>query len=210
MPPGEWRYFSICVASVLAPYYNDAPYEAAGVDFGGNYSFDIGGSRQMSLRLLASHALNQQVVIGTGRLERDIAGQTGNEGFLPDYTSAAEWNVNLIASFATGPLTITAQGRYTSGGYIDLVSPRRDPSDSLYDPLRVNSIVDNTVPAHFTQNLTVSYDFNVRDTETELWMSVTNLWDKEPPFSAGGTGGVNGIYYDTLGRAYRVGVRLNF
>jgi len=198
------------VASVLAPYYNDAPYEAAGVDFGGNYSFDIGGSRQMSLRLLASHALNQQVVIGTGRLERDIAGQTGNEGFLPDYTSAAEWNINLIASFATGPLTITTQGRYTSSGYIDLVSPRRDPSDPLYDPLRVNSIVDNTVPSHFTQNLTVSYDFNVRDTETELWVSVTNLWDKEPPFSAGGTGGVNGIYYDTLGRAYRVGVRLNF
>ena len=25
-----------------APYYNDAPYEADGVDFGGNYTFDIG------------------------------------------------------------------------------------------------------------------------------------------------------------------------
>jgi hypothetical protein len=35
-------------------------------------------------------------------------------------------------------------------------------------------------------------------------------WDKESPFSAGGTGGVNGIYYDTLGRTYRLGVRLNF
>ncbi len=198
------------VASVLAPYYNDLPYEASGVDFGGNYSFDIGGSRQMSLRLLASHALNQQVVIGTARTERDIAGQTGNEGFLPDYTSAAEWNLNLIASYSSGPLTITTQGRYTDEGKIDLVSPRRDPSDPLYNPGRVNSIVDNTIPSHFTQNVTASYDFMVRDTETELWMSVTNIWDKEPPFSAGGTGGVNGIFYDTMGRMYRVGVRLNF
>jgi outer membrane receptor protein involved in Fe transport len=198
------------VAAVQAPYYNDAPYEAAGVDFAGNYTFDIGGTRSMSLRLLASHALKQQVVIGVSRLERDLAGQTGNEGFLPDYTSAAEWSVNLIGSFNSGPLTITTQGRYTSSGTLDQVSPRRDPTDPLYDPLRVNSIVDNTVPAHFTQNVTASYDFEVRDTEAEVWMSVNNLWDKDPPFSAGGTGGVNGIFYDTLGRTYRLGVRLNF
>jgi len=49
-----------------------------------------------------------------------------------------------------------------------------------------------------------------RDTETEVWMSVNNIWDKDPPFSAGGTGGVNGIFYDTLGRTYRMGVRFNF
>jgi iron complex outermembrane receptor protein len=198
------------VASVQAPYYNDLPYEAAGVDFAGNYSFDIGGDKTMSLRLMATHALNQQVVIGVNRLERDIAGQTGNEGFLPDYTSAAEWNINLIASFSTGAFTVTTQGRYTSEGELDLVSPRRDPSDPLYNPTLVNSIVDNTVPSHFTQNVTASYDFNVRDTEAEVWMSVNNIWDKDPPFSAGGTGGVNGIFYDTLGRAYRLGVRFNF
>jgi iron complex outermembrane recepter protein len=198
------------VASIQAPYYNDLPYEASGIDFGGNYSFDIGGSRQMTLRLLASHSLTQQVVIGTGRIERDISGQTGNEGFLPDYTSAAEWNVNLIAGYSTGPLTITTQGRYTSEGKIDLVSPRRDPSDPLYNPTLVNSIVDNTIPSHFTQNVTASYSFMARDTQTELWMSVNNIWDKDPPFSAGGTGGVNGIFYDTLGRTYRMGVRFNF
>ena len=164
----------------------------------------------MSIRLLASHALNQQVVIGVNRLERDIAGQTGNEGFLPDYTSAAEWNINLIASYNTGRLTLTTQGRYTSDGTLDLVSPRRDPSDPLYNPLLVNSIVDNTVPSHFTQNVTASYDFDFGGTETEIWMSVNNIWDKDPPFSAGGTGGVNGIFYDTMGRTYRLGVRLNF
>ena len=72
------------VASVQAPYYNDAPYEASGVDFGGNYTFDIGsGGRSMSIRLLASHALDQQVVIGTARLERDIAGQTGTKASCP-------------------------------------------------------------------------------------------------------------------------------
>jgi iron complex outermembrane receptor protein len=198
------------VESVLAPYYNDLPYEAAGIDIGGNYTFDIGGSRSMSIRLLASHALNQTVVIGTNRLNRDIAGQTGNEGFLPDYTSAADWNVNLILGYHAGPLNVTTQARYTSSGKLDLVSPRRGPDDPLYDPLLQNSIIDNNVPAYLTQNVTASYDFGIRSTSAEIWMSVNNLWDKEPPFSAGTTGGVNGIFYDTVGRTYRVGVRLSF
>jgi outer membrane receptor protein involved in Fe transport len=129
---------------------------------------------------------------------------------LPDYTSAPDWSVNLIASYSSGPLTVTTQGRYTSSGLLDVVSPRRGPDDPLYNPGLINSIVDNTVPAHFTQNLTASYDFEVRDTQAEVWMSVNNLWDKDPPFSAGGTGGVNGIFYDTLGRSYRLGMRLNF
>ncbi len=198
------------IEAVQAPYYNDAPYSASGIDWGGTYSFDIGSSRTMAIRLLASHAIEQQVIIGTGRLERDLAGQVGNEGFLPDYTSAPDWSVNLIASYNSGPLTITTQGRFTSDGKLDQVSPRRDPSDPLYNPGLINSIVDNSVPSHFTQKLTASYDFEIRDTQAEVWMSVNNIWDKDPPFSAGGTGGVNGIFYDTLGRTYRLGVRLNF
>ena len=198
------------VESLQAPYYNDAPYEARGIDIGGDYKFDLGSMGTVSLRLLASHALKQQVVIGTGRLARDLAGQTGNDGFLPDYTSAADWTVNLIAGFKSGPFSITTQGRYTSASKLDLVSPRRDPGDPQYNATLINSITDNNVPSYFTQNLSGSYDFMINNVETEVWMSINNLWDKEPPFSAGGTGGVNGIYYDTLGRSYRMGVRVKF
>ena len=198
------------VEAVLAPYYNDAPYEATGLDIASDYSFQLGSIGTTSLRLLASRALKQQVIIGTGRLQRDLAGQTGNEGFLPDYTSAPDWTVNLIVGLKSGPFNITTQGRYTSRSTIDQVSPRRDPSDALYDPTLVNSITDNTIPAYFTQNLTGSYDLTIRDVKAELWLSINNVWDKTPPFSAGGTGGVNGIYYDTLGRSYRVGLRANF
>jgi iron complex outermembrane recepter protein len=198
------------VESVLAPYYNDSPYEAKGVDIGADYSFDIGNASTLNFRLLASHALKQQVVIGTGRLQRDLAGQTGNDGFLPDYTSAADWTVNLIAGLKTGPATVTTQLRYTSDSIIDQVSPRRDPSDPLYNPTLINSITDNTVPSYITQNVTASYDLSFGDTQAEVWLSINNLWDKEPPFSAGTTGGINAIYYDTLGRSYRMGLRLNF
>jgi len=198
------------VASVTAPYYNDAPYEVEGIDFGSDYSFRVADAGTLSLRLLASHALKQQVIIGTGKLERDLSGQVGNDGFLPDYTSTANWTFNLIASFKAGPLTVTTQGRETSAGRLDLVSPRYDPSDALYDATKINSINDNTVGSYFTQSLTASYDLHFGEKKAQVWASVNNLWDRTPPFSSGGTGGVNGIYYDTLGRAYRMGVRMTF
>jgi outer membrane receptor protein involved in Fe transport len=39
---------------------------------------------------------------------------------------------------------------------------------------------------------------------------VNNLLDRDPPFSNGGIGGTNGVFYDTLGRTYRGGFRLKF
>ncbi len=41
-------------------------------------------------------------------------------------------------------------------------------------------------------------------------MSVTNLLDRDPPFSNGGIGGANGVFYDTLGRNFRMGLRVKF
>jgi hypothetical protein len=89
------------------------------------------------------------------------------------------------------------------------VRPGRDPSDPVYNPTLINSIVDNSVLSYFMQNVTASSDF-ASATSAEVWMSVNNVRGKDPPFSAGTTGGVNGVFYDTPGRTYRVGVRLNF
>ena len=40
--------------------------------------------------------------------------------------------------------------------------------------------------------------------------SWADLLDRDPPFSTGAVGGVNAINYDTMGRTYRMGVRLKF
>ena len=200
-----WRSGRTCgapgdnVASVLAPYYNDLPYEASGVDFGGNYSFDIGGSRQMSLRLLASHALNQQVVIGTARIERDIAGQTGNEGFLArlhvgrgvELESDRELQLGTVDDHDAGPLHRRRQDRSRE-------PPPRPQRPALqpgarqldcrqHGPVALHAKRHGVLRLHGSR-----YGNRALDVRHELW-------DKEPPFSAGGTGGVNGIFYDTMG-----------
>ncbi len=44
----------------------------------------------------------------------------------------------------------------------------------------------------------------------EVFGSINNLFDKTPPFTGGGISGASPQYHDTYGRAYRMGVRLQF
>jgi outer membrane receptor protein involved in Fe transport len=40
--------------------------------------------------------------------------------------------------------------------------------------------------------------------------SINNLFDKSPPFTGGGISGASAGFHDTYGRAYRMGVRMQF
>ena len=44
----------------------------------------------------------------------------------------------------------------------------------------------------------------------QLWGTINNLTDEDPPLFGGATGGTNAIFYSTAGREYRMGVRVNF
>jgi outer membrane receptor protein involved in Fe transport len=44
----------------------------------------------------------------------------------------------------------------------------------------------------------------------QVWASINNLTDRDPPFANGGVGGANAIFFDSLGRTYRAGVRMQF
>jgi outer membrane receptor protein involved in Fe transport len=198
------------IEQVLAPYYNDLPYTARGLDFSAQYRLELGKGGILDLRLLASRALEQTIVVGATRWEVDLAGMVGGSGFLPDYAPAPDLTASLVVGYSRGPFRVTTQMSYTSKGWIDLVTPFIGPDDALYDPALANTIIDNVVPSRVTQSVNVAYDFDRGDRNTQLWMSINNLWDRDPPFSTGVTGGTNGGYYDTLGRAYRLGVRFNF
>jgi outer membrane receptor protein involved in Fe transport len=198
------------IEEVIAPYYNDQPYEARGIDYSAQYRLNLDGGGLLDLRLLASRALEQTILVGSDRQERNLSGMVGGGGFLPDYTPAPEWTANLVIGYSRGAFRITTRTSYISESLLDKVSPYIGPDDSRYDPTRLNSIITNVVESHVTQDVNVSYDFGRAESPTQLWLSVNNIWDQDPPFAQGSTGGANGSYYDILGRMYRVGVRFNF
>ena len=147
----------------------------------------------------------------------DIVGQTGtSNSFLSDNQPTAEWLTNLSSTYSRGPMSVTGQWRYVASGEMNYygITPG-DPGYSTAAPPLV-TMSANHVPSYSVYNLSGSYAFRGRGMQTQLFATVDNLFDKDPPIAAcsgfGGNvnGGTNAVFFDTLGRAYRLGIRMDF
>ena len=128
-----------------------------------------------------------------------------------DFASSPDWSGTLATTFMDGPVTATLQTRYVSDGILDLQNPKTGPGQAGYDPTKTYSVTDNTVPSYFIFNLSGSYDFKWFNLEKmQVFATIDNLLDKTPPFAAGMVGGTNPVFFDALGRTYRVGMRMAF
>ncbi|MES2624111.1 MAG: TonB-dependent receptor [Pseudomonadota bacterium] len=197
------------ITKVSPEAFNYRSYKTSGVDLTADWAgeFDFG---TVSTRIIASRVLEQLIQPNTtSTLTRDIAGVLGTgTGFLDDWASAPSWTAQLITSIANGPYTATLQGRWVKDG--DIYADRFGPTDSNYNPNAANSISDNELPDYVVWALNGSYDFTVADVQLQVFGSIQNLFDKDPPLSGVGTGGTSPTFYDTVGRNYRVGLRVNF
>ena len=202
------------IDEVAVPYINATPYTAKGVDFSFDYPLALENGT-IAFNLTATHALDLLFQDPISTLIRDVAGQSGGGfGFLPDVSPAPEWAGNLIVTYLRDRFSVTGQARYTGSGKLDLLTPRTGPSDPGYNPGLTGSVSDSNVPSHTTFNLSGSYDLQLGSLERmELFGSITNVFDKDPPFSGNngfGVGGVNAAFFDALGRTYRIGLRMTF
>jgi outer membrane receptor protein involved in Fe transport len=202
------------IFEVHVPYINASPYTAKGVDFSFDYPVHLSAGT-MWFNVTATHAMQLLFQDTISLAIRNVAGESGGGfGFLPDVAPAPEWIGNFIVGYRRDNFSVTGQWRYTGAGKLDLLDPYTGPSDPGYNPNLTGSVSNSDVPAHTTFNLSGSYNFRAKGmSRMELFGSITNLFDKDPPFSANntfGTGGVNGAFFDTLGRTFRVGVRLSF
>jgi outer membrane receptor protein involved in Fe transport len=113
-----------------------------------------------------------------------------------------------------GDLTTTLSARYIGGAFFD-----RTYGDSIDDAnyqdslgrFLSGSIDNNWVKPYFNFSLNGSYNLKVDSMKQfQVFGSINNLFNKDPPFTGGGLSGASAQYHDTLGRAYRMGVRLKF
>jgi outer membrane receptor protein involved in Fe transport len=204
------------IEEVEVPYINASPYIAKGVDFSFDYPLNLdNGTIAFNLTTTRAIDLLWQDPFDPNLAIKDVAGQSGGGfGFLSDVAPAPEWVGNLIVSYLRDRFTITGQMRYTGSGKLNLISPYTGPDEPGFNPGLTGSVSDNNVPSHTTFNLSGSYDLRIGNMQrTELFASITNLFDEDPPFSGNnsfGTGGVNGAFFDTLGRDFRIGLRMTF
>lgn len=193
--------------------FNAGLYEVRGLDLSFDWLKPLANGSLM-VRVLGTRTFEQSVSIVRNPLApvppTDIVGAVGNAvGFLSDYASAPDVTGNVTATWQRGNFALTGQVRYVDDGKID--RNRVGADEPGYVASAGNSVTFNTLSAYEVYNLTGTYNFTgLGANQMQFWGTINNLTDEDPPLFGNGTGGTNPIFYNTIGREYRVGLRMNF
>jgi outer membrane receptor protein involved in Fe transport len=170
-------------------YLNIAQIKTTGLDLEASYRANIGDDGSFSIRGIATRVFELYV----GGFDR--AGQVGASGGVP------KWQFNIDANLRMGPFGVGVNERIIGAG--------------SYNSTWVEGvdIDDNHLPAVAYTDLTASYRFDVAGNQWELYGTVNNLLDQDPPREAGqyfvfGTIPSNSSLYDAIGRAYTLALRI--
>ncbi len=178
-------------------YLNLNSQRLKGIDFELAYGTSLGGDKSLDLRLLATHTID---FTNSSQPGIDRAGDNSASG-IPS------WVIDGTADFQFGKLGLNLQGHYLSSGKYDATLV--GPEDPGYSVTLSNSINTNRVPSRFYTNLGVTFDLiDDGSKKVELFANVYNLFDVMPPPYWNGNN--NTVYYDAVGRRYRMGVRVTY
>jgi outer membrane receptor protein involved in Fe transport len=190
------------ITSILRIPVNLATLRVRGLDFDASYRMDAakiipGLQGSFSLHFLATRALNYAYTNAGNTTE--FVGENGGPN-------------------ATYP--IPKLRTYTTLGYDgekgSFQATMRGVSSGVYDNTWKSGVdIDNNTIAGATYfDLAGSYNvWGSGPRKAELYFKVENLMDKDPPVAAGiasSTLQTNPVLYDTLGRNFRVGVRVRY
>lgn len=153
---------------------------------------------RFDVRLLANHALENSTNLFGVVVDR--VGETGGAG-------AADWVATLVTGYTHERFQANITTRYISDGKFNVLYT--GPDDPAYDPTRANSVNDNTVGGVIYFNLNGSMNFGA-EKNIEVFAQVNNLLNRSPPFAPQLAYPTNPIYFDQIGRTYRLGVRMKF
>ncbi len=150
----------------------------------------------------------------------DLVGQIRSSQFVPGVSASPKWTGNVIASYILADLTTSLSARYIGSARYDNTWCDAGDFAAGFCTNYVDStgrylggsVDNNWVKPYVNFSLNGSYNLKVGDMKQfQIFGSINNLFDKDPPFTGGGTlSGASAGYNDTMGRAYRMGVRLKF
>lgn len=153
------------------------------------------GPGKLNLRGLASYT--KSVQLDDGITSTEMAGST-KQPTIASVGGTPHWKGSVNASYSAGPYAVNAAVRYIGGGRIDNTYTSKDLN-----------ILETSGRTYF--DLGGSYDLRSSDdSKITLFLSVHNLFDKNPPITGAGGYVTTRSLYDYIGRAYSAGVRFKF
>ena len=173
----------------------------SGVDVEANYSGDV-GPLTYSIRGLVSYLDTLATTDPFGNVD-ERAGVNGGE-----QVGTPHWQGSLGVTVNYEAFSLFVQERFIGGGLYS--------NQYVVGGRATNSIDYNHVAGRRYTDLTLRYARKGQGRNWELYGTVNNLFDKDPPASPTRTGapasilGTNPTLYDVIGRQYNVGLRFSF
>jgi outer membrane receptor protein involved in Fe transport len=192
------------IAYVRLTAANLAQRRATGTDIELNYRMNADRlisslPGEFSLRGLASYVKHLRLIDAGGPVERAGSGLGG----LP------QWSANFDVGYTSERFATTVNVRYFNTLKYD--STLVGPEDAGYDPDAGNSVTTNRFPSRTYTNWSASVNLPTQSaTQLQLFVNVSNLFDKDPPRFALPAFFQGGNPYSLKGRFYRAGVRYEF
>ena len=175
---------------------NLSSVKTSGLDFQLDYGMDIGEGR-LATRLVSNYILNMsQVALG---VKTTYDGALGGDSPVQ---GVPKLRATLSETYTQGPFSGTIQARFIGKA-------------KLVNAWTATDVDDNSVPMLAYTDLRASYQVTEK---AQVFGAVDNLFNLDPPnipVSQNNTASifstaVRGDIYDTIGRSYRVGIRMNF
>jgi outer membrane receptor protein involved in Fe transport len=186
--------------------FNFAQQRAKGIDIESSYRVPV-GTGDVTLRAMATRYIKNFFNNGIDApVER--VGQNG-----VDAGTTPKWLYRVQSSYSNNGFTANLIGRGISAGVYDnsfIECTSNCPASTVTN----RTINNNRIDGAFYLDASTSYEMDMGGRALQLFMSVNNLLDKDPPVVAPGPAGsayatpaTNQSLYDLLGRTYRVGIR---
>ncbi len=201
---------------------NIGQYTTRGVDFEFAYHFPLdrlfsSSSDSLDLRALATYEYQQVINPGNGLSAYNYAGQTGPTAAFGDFNTVPKWQGNTTLTYTHNNFNAVLQVRIIGEGSYGV----QDSNTGLpfiaagqpgYATTYGASINNNSVASATYFNLALNYTlpfFNDNGHSIQVFGSLDNMFNRDPPVAPGGNGyPTNPVYFDTYGRTWRMGMRL--
>jgi outer membrane receptor protein involved in Fe transport len=187
------------IAVVYTPQLNLTSGRIRGVDFDFGYRRSLATIKSQwdgfySLRVVGTRLIEQSTSTPTltGVNYVDRVGDIGQ--------SNPKWRFNILASFDAGGTGMDLNGRYIGSGVLNSTYVAGD-------------IDNNHVPSVFTVDMAVHTTLQTVSGKPQIFFSISNLFNKAPPIvplNTFYTSPTNLSLYDTMGRAFAIGVKTRF
>jgi outer membrane receptor protein involved in Fe transport len=199
------------IVSVDSSSINIGSFLTRGIDFEARYNVPLSGDNNLNIRVIASYLYDLIVDTGLGNPPQNFHGQSGPVASFGGFNTSPDWQATAFLTYSRSRFTTTLEPRYIGSGTLDarrFDSPPGSPTNLL-----PNSITDNSVDSAVYFDWSGSFNFRPSTDAKQLqvfWV-VNNLLDKDPPVAPGGNSyPTNPVFFDTIGRTFRAGVRLQF